>query len=29
VSLLNHIELNFSIHLHIMLKPMDRPSLGH
>jgi hypothetical protein len=31
VSLLNYIELNCSIHLHIMLRPMDRPSLviGH
>jgi hypothetical protein len=31
VSLLNYIELNCSIHLRIMLRPMDRPSLviGH
>jgi hypothetical protein len=27
VSLLNYIELSCSIHLHIMLRPMDRPSL--
>jgi hypothetical protein len=31
VSLLNYIELNCLIHLGIMLRPMDRPSLviGH
>jgi hypothetical protein len=31
VSLLNYIELNCSIHLHIMFRPMGRPSLviGH
>jgi hypothetical protein len=31
VSLLNYIELSYSIHLSIMLRPMDRPSLviGH
>jgi hypothetical protein len=27
MSLLNYIELNCSIHLRIMLRPMDRPSL--
>jgi hypothetical protein len=26
VSLLNHIRSNFSIHPHIMLRPMDRTS---
>jgi hypothetical protein len=31
VSLLNHIRLKCLIHHHIMLRPMDRPSLviGH
>jgi hypothetical protein len=31
MSLLNYIELSYSIHLRIMLRPMDRPSLviGH
>jgi hypothetical protein len=31
VNLLNYIELSCLIHLHIMLRPMDRPSLviGH
>jgi hypothetical protein len=27
MSLLNYIELNFSIHLYIMFRPMDMPSL--
>jgi hypothetical protein len=27
MCLLNYIELNCSVHLHIMLRPMDRPSL--
>jgi hypothetical protein len=29
MSLLNRIRLSCSIHLHIMLRPMVRPSLRH